>query len=68
MPSGQPGFRPGNVRILDPQDNRTVGGLISKPYRYAMGISGFSSASKAFFKNTFGIKRPGAAETKMPMR
>ena len=68
MAAGQPGFRPNNVRILDPQDNGTTGRLISKPPRYAMGIGRLSSAVKAFARNTFGVKHPGSSETKMPMR
>jgi hypothetical protein len=68
MPSGQPGFKPTTAKILDPQDNSTTGQLICKPPRYAMGISGLSSAAKAFYKNPFGIRRPGASEHKVPMK
>ena len=68
MPSGQPGFKPTTAKILDPQDNGTTGRLICKPPRYAMGISGLSSAAKAWAKNSFGIKRPGPSETKVPMK
>jgi len=60
-------FNPSDsLAIRDPLDNNKDNGNIANPPRYAE-LGGLSGGTKAVFRNTFRIVRPGASTRKIPM-
>jgi hypothetical protein len=54
------GVRPSGRGIRDPLTNAQNNGRVVNPPRYPV-FGGFSSATKAFFKNALNIVKPGSS-------
>jgi hypothetical protein len=52
------GVKPSGRGIRDPLTNNQMNGRIVNPPRFPV-FGGFSSRAKGFFKNMFGIVKPG---------
>lgn len=57
------GVKPSGRGIRDPLTNAQNNGRIVNPPRYSV-FGGFSSGSKAFFKNLMHIVKPGNGDVK----
>jgi len=58
MAGGDQLFKPSSRGIRDPLTNDKNNMRISNPPRFPV-LGGFSNKTKAFFKNSFGLGKPG---------